>query len=167
MILLKLGQVFGLVGLLTVLLVRISVLILIRRIFCDKQIAPVGRKIANILITLSIVHWIITECLWIFRCTPAGITFNVAKSVYAKCLDAHIMGYVTGGVSLALDIAILALPSYYVPKLQIPRQDRLRIGSVFLIGTFACICGALRFMYISRFVYIDATCKSTHHPRNV
>jgi len=156
----QLAQSYGFVYLLTAALVRISVIILMRRIFFDKSIAPISRILANILIAISLAQFFISECIFIFRCYPVKYGFNVAETWKAKCLDNRKSGYSTAGTHLILDTAVLILPMYSIWKLQLPLRDRLRIMAVFLLGIFACICAALRFVYISKIVTgLDVTCK--------
>jgi len=157
---LKMTQAYGFVYLFTAAMVRISIIILMRRIFFDKTIAPISRIIANILIVLSVVQFLVAEGIFIFRCYPVKYGFDIANTWRGKCLDNRKSGYSSAGTHLILDTAVLVLPMYSIWKLKLPLQDRLRIIAVFLLGIFACICAALRFVYIRKIVKgLDVTCK--------
>ena len=49
-------------------------------------------------------------------------------------IDIRLFGFIRGGIEIALDLAILSLPLPVVAKLQMSRQKKWQVMSMFCVG---------------------------------
>ena len=115
---------------LTITMVKISILLLYRRIF---DIAAFRRK--TLIVGILCITWfLIAICLEIFECHPLSDAFN-PKMVYTDhCID--VQAYYEGvtATNMAIDIVLLLLPVHMVWGLGLPIRQRILLTSIFMLG---------------------------------
>lgn len=111
----------------TITTVKISVLCFYRTIF---SIRPF-RQATLIFGLVCLVWFVITELILIFQCHPVSALWELDES---KCMPfgAILFGYEL--TNSALDICILCLPIHRIAELQLPKQQKIMIGAIFLLG---------------------------------
>lgn len=85
---------------------------------------------------LCSVWFIVCFLVNTFQCTPVEAAWNVVLVVQgqARCIryGKFILGYEV--TNMLLDIGILSLPIYGIRRLQLPTQQKLALGAVFVLG---------------------------------
>ena len=115
---------------LTITTVKISILLLYRRIF---DTAAFRRK--TLIVGILCITWfLIAICLEIFECHPFSDAF-IPKMLYTDhCID--IQAYYEGvtATNMAIDIVVLLLPVHMVWGLSLPIRQRILLSSIFMLG---------------------------------
>ena len=115
---------------LTITMVKISILLLYRRIF---NIATFRLK--TLIVGLVCISWFfIVVFTDIFQCRPMHAAFEYSMLFSKSCID--IQAYYIG-ISISnvfLDLVVLYLPIHEVWKLQLPKQKKLMLSGVFMLG---------------------------------
>ena len=115
---------------LTITAVKISILLLYRRIFDTAAF----RKKTLIFGILCITWFLIAICVEIFECHPLSDAF-IPKMLYTDhCID--IQAYYEGVTStnMAIDILMLLLPVHMVWGLSLPIRQRILLSGIFMLG---------------------------------
>ncbi|KAL8994967.1 MAG: hypothetical protein Q9169_005208 [Polycauliona sp. 2 TL-2023] len=131
----------------TVSLVRISILLLYRRIF---EIRPF-RLIATGLIIACII-WGISVCaVDIFQCpnVPDAFKIKVLANPTSRCIDLTSILYGALGSGFALDLIILVLPFQQIWGLQLERRQKCELIAILSLGGLACIASVVRIITLS------------------
>lgn len=113
-------------------LVRLSVLLLLRRIFDVKPF-----KIITSIIGAACIAWGVAIFFAnMFQCTPFADAFDpeIVMGLSKRCIDLQAMYYGTLGTALILDITILALPLHLIWKLSLPTRKKLEIVAILSLG---------------------------------
>ncbi len=89
----------------------------------------------------------------IFQCTPISFFWNGWKrEMPGKCgVNVQLFGFIRGGVEIFLDLAILILPLPVLAKLNMSKEKKLRIMSMFCVGFIITIASCLRLEAFVRF----------------
>jgi len=160
----------------TVTLVRISVLLLLHRIFEIFYI----RVIVGILSGLCLAWGISIIFVNVFLCIPVSDAFNpaVAMSIGGRCIDLQAMLYGTLGSAVILDVAILILPLHQVWRSQLPNRQKYEITAIFGLGGLyaskhapnavlplltylsACVASVMRIVAVGEVRRADLVCES-------
>lgn len=144
-------------------LIRLSLLFLIRRIFCKAN--ETLRRITDTAIVLVIAFIIVNEALYIFECTPVIGNFNLTQRLTATCHPPAKRLYVMSSINIVLDVIILLLPAKSIWFLKSSLKDRIRLLFLFWMGAFACMCAIFRLFAIGRLTQTqDVDCKSGSSP---
>ncbi|KAL8749554.1 MAG: hypothetical protein Q9184_006764 [Pyrenodesmia sp. 2 TL-2023] len=115
---------------LTITSIKISLLVLYRRLFD----IPAFRK-RSLIVGIACLLWgVIAIFTTIFQCRPFTAAFDPASLVTYHCIN--IESYYIGMVAanLGLDIIMLLLPLHMVWKLQLPVRQRVALSGIFSIG---------------------------------
>lgn len=67
-----------------------------------------------------------------FQCTPVSRTWD--RTVDGHCLDYATTTFVSGGVNMATDCIMLALPIFWISRLKMDMKRKLTAGVVFVVG---------------------------------
>ncbi len=115
---------------LTITCVKISLLVLYRRIFNT----PAFRTRSLLVGVACLAWWIVEVFTNIFQCRPIAAAFDPASLFTNRCND--LQSYYTGitASNLGLDIILLLLPLHMVWKLQLPIKQRLALIGIFSLG---------------------------------
>ncbi|KAL9593314.1 MAG: hypothetical protein Q9219_007607 [cf. Caloplaca sp. 3 TL-2023] len=120
--------------------VRISLLILYRRIFNTAAF-----KTRSLIVGVACVIWLIIELfLTIFQCHPVKAAFDPASQFSDRCINPQHFYLGVLFSSLALDLIILLLPLNMVWRLQLPLKQRFALSGIFSIGIVVCIASSMR-----------------------
>lgn len=117
---------------LTVTLVRVSILLLYRRIFDIRSF----RIVTTGLIALC-VAWGISICAAnIFQCHTIADAFRpeVVGALDGRCINLQAMFYGTLGTGFTLDLVILALPFPRIWNLRLERRQKLELTAILGLG---------------------------------
>ena len=148
----------------TITLVRISILMLMRRIF---DIRPF-KITTSVLIAMSLAWGISIAFANIFQCTPVAGAFDpaIVMSFSKQCINLQAMYYGTLGTAVFLDTIILVLPVREIWKLQLSTRRKYEISALLSVGGLACIASFMRIVAIGNLKRTDLVCKLTtksHH----
>lgn len=116
---------------LTITLVKISILLLYRRIFNTPNL----RRVTLILGILCVCWFVASVFGELFLCTPLSALWDPNLLFSSKCGDfeAYLLGITIS--NMMLDIAILCTPLPLVWNLQLPARKKLEVCSLFLLGS--------------------------------
>ncbi|OAP55762.1 hypothetical protein AYL99_09914 [Fonsecaea erecta] len=97
---------------------------------------PYFRKGAYVLIGLCICYFVSYMFVLGFECSPVAFFWEQWRDPTAgTCIDINAGGWAAAGINIGLDLAILALPVPVILKLEISRQQKLQILSMFGVGS--------------------------------
>ncbi|KAF2682316.1 hypothetical protein K458DRAFT_57001 [Lentithecium fluviatile CBS 122367] len=78
----------------------------------------------------------------IFSCSPVARAWN--PMLPGHCVSPKILPYLSGGLNLATDLYIFALPMRPLWQLNMQLERKMKLVAVFGLGSFACIAGLVR-----------------------
>lgn len=116
----------------TVTLVRLSILMLLRRIFEVSSF-----RVVTAVLSVVCVAWGISICCAnIFQCTPVPDAFvpAVVMSGSSRCINLQAMFYGTLGTGVSIDLFILLLPLYEIWKLHLPSRQKYELTAILSLG---------------------------------
>jgi hypothetical protein len=128
---LKLSFMCSLLYFSTVTAIKISILLMYRRLF--GIIASFRRQslVTGVVVVAFFVAGTITA---LCSCHPFQRKWQ-GQSIQKNCLNFNIFWMVTGAIEVVIDTIILALPVGVIIKLQMPRIRKFSIIFVFLLGS--------------------------------
>ncbi|OTA56583.1 hypothetical protein K449DRAFT_437790 [Hypoxylon sp. EC38] len=118
--------------------VKMSILLLYRRIFVTRVFKIVTAVLAGMLI----VWWICILLFQIFSCTPVGAYWILGNAEY--CLDLITLYNSLAISNIIWDFTLLLLPLPMVWRLNMMNRRKLQLCGIFLVGIFICICSIMR-----------------------
>ena len=115
---------------LTITTVKISILLLYRRVF---DTAAFRRKTLVVGI-LCMIWFFIAICLEIFQCHPLSAAFDPEMLFTDHCIA--MQSYYEGvtAANMGIDIIMLLLPVHMVWRLKLPIKQRIVLSSIFMLG---------------------------------
>ena len=116
----------------TITLVRISVLLLVRRIFNIKPF-----RIMTTFVGILCFGWgIAIGFANVFQCTPISGAFNpaVIMSMSSHCINLQAIFYGVMSTGLFLDVLILALPIHQIWRLQLSNRRKYELTAILILG---------------------------------
>ncbi|KAL2043877.1 hypothetical protein N7G274_003397 [Stereocaulon virgatum] len=138
---------------LTITLVKISLLLLYRRIFSTAAF----RKKSTFVGILCVIWFIITLCMDIFQCRPFDEAFRAETIFTNHCIDLQKFYWGATATNLGIDVIMLFLPLHMVWKLRLPTHQKLLLSGLFMLGVVVCIAGAMRIYYVGDMQKEDIT----------
>ena len=116
---------------LTITLVKISILLLYRRIFDT----PALRRVTLILGALCMCWFLASVLGELFLCSPLSASWDPRSMFTRNCgnLKAYLMGVTVS--NMLLDFVILCTPLPLVWSLHLPRRKKLEVCGIFLLGS--------------------------------
>ena len=115
---------------LTITLVKLSILLLYRRIFATQ-----GFKRTTIYVGLLCLAWFfIAIFMDLFQCEPFKAAFDVEMLFTDHCIDLQAFYWGISAANLTLDVVLLYLPLHMVWGLQVPRRQKLALSGIFMLG---------------------------------
>jgi hypothetical protein len=114
--------------------------------------------IAHFTFMAVLVCFVLTSLfIYTFRCTPPAAGFSqivVGKmNVLPKCLREDRLGRGFSAVHVVTDFCLLAVPIIVLWKVKMSRAAKLRLYTVFSMGSFSCVASILRQHAQSRLKY--------------
>lgn len=116
----------------TVTLVRISILLLLRRVFIVEPFS-----IITSIVGAACVAWGISIFFAnVFQCTPFMDAFDpdVVMTLSKKCIDLQAMFYGALGTAFILDFIILILPLHLIWRLRLPTRKKFELTVILSLG---------------------------------
>ena len=116
----------------TVTIVRVSILLTLRRRFDVERF----KVITTIVGTASIAWGLSIFFANIFQCTPFMDAFDpdVVMSSSKKCINLQAMFYGTLATAFTLDLIILILPLHIIWKLRLPTRQKIELTAILSLG---------------------------------
>ncbi|KAJ3956366.1 hypothetical protein N0V92_007094 [Colletotrichum tropicale] len=148
---LKLLLAFECIYVTAVMFIKISLLLMYRRIFPSR-----GFKIsAMVLGFLTIGWWISIVLVCVFQCTPVAKAYM--PWIDGTCIDLKASFIGNAIPNILTDVAILCLPIKEVWRLQVTMVQRISLCFMFLLGGFVLFASIYRFTTIMQFQLTDTT----------
>lgn len=113
---------------LTILLIKISILLLYHRIF----IVPRFQRVVKASIVFMVLYLVSTLLVDFMVCIPVRAYWDT--TIKGRCIDRIKYYIVTAALNIFTDFWILILPMPMVWKLQISLRQKLILCGIFLIG---------------------------------
>ncbi|KAL4403331.1 integral membrane protein [Colletotrichum abscissum] len=110
--------------------VKLSIVLFLGRIFPSETF----RRIAQGLQVILLLHGTLFIVPFATQCVPVQSIWD-RTITDRRCLNLQAVGYSSGGLAMAEDIAILLLPIPYVWRLKISLRRRLAVIALFSIGS--------------------------------
>ena len=116
---------------LSVLFTKLSILLLILRVFCSVK-RDVGYWCTWILIVTNTIFYLLFFFIPIFECSPREKIWN--KTVPGHCLDVNVLYLASACFNMISDVAMLSVPIYLICHLQISTQRKMGVSAIFATG---------------------------------
>ncbi|KAM0794903.1 hypothetical protein BDR22DRAFT_939785 [Usnea florida] len=130
---------------LTIFMVKISILLLYRRIFTT----PLFKR-ATLIVGTACVAWLIAALLCLaFQCRTNAERYNLDTLFSNHCIDLKGYWIAVTGSNLVLDLVVLCMPLYIVSNLKIPTRQKLWLSGIFALGILVCIAALMRIITIN------------------
>ncbi|KAF3768488.1 hypothetical protein M406DRAFT_239823, partial [Cryphonectria parasitica EP155] len=84
-----------------------------------------------------------------FQCRPVEAIWN--HFIVGQCLDVNAIGYAGAVLSIVEDIVLVLLPIPELRKLQISARQRIGVGLMFGLASFATVTSMIRLKYLVQF----------------
>ncbi|KZL85742.1 integral membrane protein, partial [Colletotrichum incanum] len=123
--------------------VKLSIVLFLRRIFPSETFQKIELGIQVVLL----LHGTLFTIPFAVQCMPVQSIWD-RTITDRRCLNLQAVGYSSGGLAMAEDIAILLLPIPHVWQLKVSLQRRLAVIALFSVGSFACVTSAVRVKYL-------------------
>lgn len=116
---------------------KLSILLLIRRVFCSVQLdAPYWITLA--IIVLNSIFYLLFFFIPIFGCLPRAKIWD--NSVQGQCLDINVLYLASASFNVISDIAMLGVPIYLVWSLRMSIPRKMGVTAIFFFGAlFVCL----------------------------
>ena len=115
---------------LTIAMVKISILLLYRRIFATRKF-----RMATLLVGIACVSWLIAALLCLaFQCRTETERYNAASLFSDQCIDLKAYWAAVAGSNMGLDLVILSMPLYMVWNLKLAVRQKVALTGVFALG---------------------------------
>ena len=115
---------------LTITLVKLSILLLYRRIFVTE-----GFRRTTIYVGIICVAWFfIAVFMDLFQCHPFKAAFDVELLFTDQCINLQTYYWGISAGNLALDVVLLYLPLHMVWGLQLPKRQKFTVSGIFMLG---------------------------------
>ena len=114
----------------TISAVRISLLLLYRRIFQTRNF----ERVCWVVGAMTVCWWIVGVLLDIFQCRPVNAAWNPRFLFSPQCIDSQMFRYGLSGSNIVLDLVVLAMPIYMIWHLQMRKSQKIMLSGIFLIG---------------------------------
>ncbi|KAG9246623.1 putative integral membrane protein [Calycina marina] len=102
-----------------------------------------GKRAMEVLICWIIACGIGTVFASIFACIPVQKFWVVALKT-GHCSDNAILNYTISSFNILNDLFLLSIPIPFLVKLQLPKKERIVLGSVFATGAITTIVSMIR-----------------------
>jgi hypothetical protein len=115
-----------------IVLTKLAVLAFYLKVFTQ----PYFRKVVYVVIGLCICYFVSFMFVLGFECTPVAFFWQQWRDPSAgTCININAGGWAAAAVNIILDVTILTMPVPVILKLQISRQQKLQVLSMFGVGS--------------------------------
>ncbi|KAK3937758.1 hypothetical protein QBC46DRAFT_356410 [Diplogelasinospora grovesii] len=131
-----------------VALMKNSLLFLYLRIFPSTKV----RQVLWATVVFNAVFGVTFAIVAIFQCTPVSYFWEAWDGEHAgHCLSVNAMGWANAGISIALDLWMLAIPMAQIKTLNMHWKKKLAVGLMFGVGAFVTIVSIVRLQSLVKF----------------
>lgn len=130
--------------------VKFSVLLLYRRIFPNRGFRIIIWSLGAFIVCYSLVLFFGI----IFQCKPIRGAWD--PTVEAKCIDLGLIILITSALNVFTDVSTLCLPLPLLWKLNLPKERKVQLTGIFLLGGFVCIASLYRTTQVNKISLQDA-----------
>ncbi|KAH7084758.1 hypothetical protein BKA63DRAFT_430589 [Paraphoma chrysanthemicola] len=120
---------------------KVSFLIQYRRLFPHPTIQAICKYGIVFLGVWGVAQQFITA----FGCVPLSL---INPSFRGRCIATNLVFRLNGGMNIATDFAIFAIPIYPVAQLHMPMRRKVHLLGVFCLGFFACAISIIRLLQV-------------------
>jgi len=115
---------------LTITMVKLSILLLYRRIF-----GTAAFRVKSFVVGLVCVAWFLVAIFTdIFQCRPFHLAFDYQMMFSDRCIDIQAFYWGISASNVFLDLVVLSLPIWEVWKLHLPKRKKLVLSGIFMLG---------------------------------
>lgn len=115
---------------LTITVVKLSILMLYRRIFVTQ-----GFKRTTTYVGVICLAWFLLAIfIDIFQCHPFEAAFNVKLLFTDRCIDLQAFYWGITAANVTLDVVLLYLPLHMVWGLKLPKRQKFVLSGIFMLG---------------------------------
>lgn len=111
--------------------VKISVLLLYRRIFPNPKFRAIFWSVGGFIVCYTVVQ----ELTILFQCRPMAGAWDPKIYVRAKCIKLNLEWVNMASFNVLTDLVTLCLPLPLVWRLQIDKERKFQLLGVFLLGS--------------------------------
>ncbi|KAL8820834.1 MAG: hypothetical protein Q9223_001026 [Gallowayella weberi] len=133
-------------------LTKISILLLVLRIFCPKKRDPFYWTLQSLNIC-NTIFYAVFFFIPIFQCKPREKIW--LPKTPGKCLDIFGLYIASSVFNIISDLAMYFIPLWKVWHLQISKARKLGISTIFATGSLAIISSIFRLVFAARFLLTE------------
>ncbi|KAJ9624337.1 hypothetical protein H2204_010893 [Knufia peltigerae] len=120
---------------------------------------PYFQKAAYLVMGLCLSYFVSYMFVLGFECTPVSFFWEQWRDPSAgTCININAGGWAAAAINIALDVAILALPVPVILRLQISRQQKLQVLSMFGVGSLITVVSIIRLQSLIKFAKDSNRC---------
>jgi hypothetical protein len=99
------------------------------------QVSPhrAFRAIVYVVITATVIYSVLGSFEFVFACKPVAKNWDLTLD--GTCFPPLRVLSIHGGLNIATDVAMLALPVILVRKLRLPIRQKIALAALFMTGT--------------------------------
>ncbi|KAK6332258.1 hypothetical protein TWF696_002979 [Orbilia brochopaga] len=119
------------------------------------RLVPSGifRKLTWLTMTAVVALGFAYGLMVVFYCIPVRAYWQPYEYPDAKCLSDEAALISNAAVNIVLDCWLWIMPVPVVWKVRLPIRQRIGLVGVFALGSFVCLAGILRLVYVIRTAY--------------
>jgi hypothetical protein len=91
------------------------------------------RAMVYVVITATVIYSVLGSFEFVFACRPVAKNWDVTLD--GTCFPSLKVLTIHGGVNIATDVMMLALPVILVRKLRLPTRQKIALAALFMTGT--------------------------------
>lgn len=133
---------------LTIMLTKLSILMLFRRVFIPPRWSVFDITL-RALECLLVLFYVSTSIVKIAQCSPREKIWN--RQLPGRCINVNNLLNTSGMFNFVTDVVILLIPVKSVWKLQMKRKKKVQIVAVFTVGAIAPVFSMIGFLVRLRF----------------
>ncbi len=127
--------------------IKVSILLFYRRLFPRENTTPTWRLCHLLLMILSVALGVIGIFGFVFQCAPIAYSWDLTIPG-GHCINRGAFARFTNVGNIVTDILILVMPIPIVWSLHLPKNKKIGVCLLFLLGGFVCIASVVRFYYL-------------------
>ncbi|KIW54575.1 hypothetical protein PV05_06926 [Exophiala xenobiotica] len=131
-----------------IVLTKLAVLAFYLKVFPQ----PYFQKAVYLVIGLCICYFVSFMFVLGFECQPLPFFWEQWRDPSAgTCININAGGWAAAAINIILDVSILTMPVPVILKLQISRQQKLQVLSMFGVGSFITVVSIIRLQSLISF----------------
>lgn len=137
----------------TTYFIKLSILLLYRRVFLVDRIQRWGCVLGIVLITTTHIPYLGFQIYLAVRCAPEAVEEVISTSpdiLDAICKNMYWIGTTQSAINVISDFYILLLPQPALLKLAMLTKKKVGLCAIFLAGLVACIVSVVRLILMAK-----------------